>query len=60
MKLDPSQIDQAGAVVGDTLIWNGTEWAPGAGGPTTEPLFADDDASALVADDGSDYLYADS
>ena len=30
----PKQIDQAGATTGQVLAWNGSKWAPGAGGST--------------------------
>jgi len=53
-----SQLAQSGATTGQVLTWNGTEWAPGDVAVST-PLFADDDGTAMVADDGSDYLYAD-
>ena len=53
-----SQLAQSGATTGQVLTWNGTEWAPATATVPT-PLFADEDGSPLVADDGSDYLYPD-
>jgi hypothetical protein len=53
-----SQLAQSGATTGQVLTWNGAEWAP-ATIATATPLFADEDGSAQVADDGSDYLYPD-
>lgn len=36
----PAQLQQAGATLGNSLIWNGAYWAPGAGGGSGSPLFS--------------------
>ncbi len=57
MRLWPRQIEPS-TTDGDVLttVAGVAVWSTPS---TATPLFADDDASAVVADDGSDYLYPD-
>ncbi len=63
MKPRVSQL-QPSTIVGDvltTVLVSGVLTAVWqAPAPAANPLFADDDGTPVVADDGSDYLYADS
>lgn len=71
---DLTDVDTTGVVIGDTIVWDGSEWVPGIGvtpeniaamGFVGPILISDTHSTPLVFDDllqnddGDDLLYAD-